>query len=180
MTNPSISKDTRLGTALALPAGPVQTVALADINQNLLRTADAGVSDGTSFLGGAVTLMLLPSAAYTTSIPANATFSTAGITYGALDFNVTAFTGGTNPSITFFLDRLAADGLWYNIFASNAETTPVAYSVDLSPSVTAQTTSNPNSPGAAIHCVFTSQGRFRWTFAGAPTSVTFSASIIGR
>lgn len=180
MTNQSISRNTQLGTALALPVGPVQTVALADVNQNVLRTSDAGASDGTSYLGGAVTLMVLPSAAYTTSIPASATFSTDGITYGALDFTLASFTGGTNPSITFLLDRLGADGVWYNVFASAAESSPVAYSVDLSPNVTEQNVGNQNSPAAAVHAVFTHQARFRWTFTGAPTSATFSASFIGR
>lgn len=178
MTNASVSSSTKFGTSLHLPAGEVPTHALVDVNGNILRTSDAGINDGTSFLGGAVTLMTLPSSNYVT--PTAQTFSTEGLEYGALDITLTSFTGGTSPSITFFLDRLGADGVWYNIFASAAETAAVTYSVDISPNVTEQNVGNPTSPAAAIHGVFTHSGRFRWTVAGAPTSVVFSASFIGR
>lgn len=181
MTSQNVSSSTKFGTAVNLPAGPSQTHVLVDSNSNVIRTSDAGVSDGTSFLGGAVTLVSLPSAAQATS--GTQAFSTAGITYLAVDLTITSFTGGTTPTIVMNLDRLGADGTWYNVWPGNttgqAQGTsglPVAFSVDVVPS--GGTSWSP--PNGTQHGVLTSQARFRWTTTGAPTAVTFSLSIVGR
>lgn len=181
MTSQNISANTKFGTAVNLPAGPSQTHVIVDSLGNILRTSDAGVSDGTSFLGGAVTLASLASAAQATS--GTLSFSTAGITYVALDMTITSFAGGTSPTIVLNFDRLGADGVWYNVWPGNttgqsqsATGLPVAFSVDIGP--TGGTNWSP--PNGTQHGIMTTQARFRWSTTGTPTSVTFSMSAIGR
>lgn len=119
-------------------------------------------------------LVALPSAAYTTA-SGSITFSTNQVTYMALDITLTSFTGGTTPSISFFIDRLGpADGVWYNVYSSGALTGATTISMDIGPGFAAAT--------GTTHAVFTTQGRFRWAFGGAvsPTAVTYSVSAIGR
>lgn len=182
MTNPNISRDLTFGESTPLGADRAQIVVLGDqANSNLLRTVDAGVSDGTSFLGGAVTLYALAGAAQATS--GSQAFSTAGLTLLAVDITITSFTGGTTPTIVFNLDRLGADGVWYNVWPGNttgqaqgASGLPVAFSVDVVPS--GGTSWSP--PNGTQHGVLTTQARFRWTTTGSPTAVTFSVSIVGR
>ena len=117
-------------------------------------------------------LVNLPSGAQTAG--SNIIFSTNQVTYMALDINVTAFTGGTGPTVVFAIDRFGADGVYYNVWSLSVGS-PTTFTFDLGPGF-------PNSPGinGTQHAVFTAQGRFRWSFTGAPTSVTFSASILGR
>lgn len=181
MGNSSVSTDTRFGVALHVPAGPMQVAALGDVNSNVLRTADAGVGDGTSYLGGAVTLITLPSAAYTSAVPAACTVSTDGITYGALDITLTAFTGGSAPTIQYYLERQGADGAWYQLLTTGAlNSAPQTISIDISPGLSNQVQAPLTS--TSQHAVFSHTARLRWVLAGsvAPTSVTFSASLIGR
>jgi hypothetical protein len=84
----------------------------------------------------------------------------------AVDINITAVSG-TTPSITFFVDRIGADGNWYQLApaAFPAQTAVGTLSVSLGPGDT----------GAAM----TQQIRFRWVVSGTGPSFTFSASIIG-
>ncbi len=130
---------------------------------------------------GAQVLCLLPSAAYGSAIPAAGTFSTAYITYAALDMTLSSFTGGSVPTVTFFLERQGADSNWYQILSTGAmNSAPATVSVDLSPALNGSV-SGPLS-STVQHNVFTQTARLRWTLGGtvAPTSVTFSASVIGR
>lgn len=113
----------------------------------------------------------LPLAAYTTA-GSPIVFDTSRWVYGALDINLTAFTGGTTPTIQFGLDRLGADGVWYNSYASSVLNSATALCIDFGPGFA--------TVGSAIHHVFTTQGRLTWAITGAPTSVTFSMSMIGR
>lgn len=135
-----------------------------------------GFSDDPFFT--AQTLVALPDSQRTAG--ASLTFDTSEITYAALDITLTSFTGGTTPSATFTLARQGADGVFYTVWTSTPQTGAITYSIDLSPSVTYQTTGNPNAPDAAVHCVFTALARFTYAFAGSPTSVRFSASLVGR
>lgn len=135
-----------------------------------------GFSDSPLFISR--TLMALLPQSYTAGN--TLVFDTTEITYAALDVTLTSFTGGSTPSVTFSLQRQGADGVWYTVWTSGATTTATVWSIDLSPSLTAQTTGNPNAPDAAVHNVFTASGRFVYSFAGNPTSVQFSASLIGR
>lgn len=101
-------------------------------------------------------------------------FDTSRCKFAALDVTVAAFTGGTAPSIQFFVDRLSGDGAWYPVANTAALTAAGPVSVDISPDV----------PDAADlqHMVFTNQARVRWTFAGTvvATSIKFSGSLYGR
>ncbi len=122
-------------------------------------------------------LVQIPSASY---VAANSpvVFDTNQVTRGAFDVTVTSFTGGTSPTIQFFIDRLGiADGLWYPVLTGVSFSAPGIQSWDIGPGFPA--TSPPNG---SSHAVFTTQGRMRWVFAGTapPTAVTFSASLIGR
>jgi hypothetical protein len=137
------------------------------------------------------TLLYLPSAAYTSAIPAACTFDTTSIEGLAFDISFTSFSGGTNPTITFMLSRLAADGNYYGILApagSNlAGNAPVTFSAagiaSLDIGAFAQdNVAKPNTTDflGSAHNVFTSQTQVNWTFTGAPASATFSLSVIGR
>ena len=124
------------------------------------------------------TLVSLPTGSYTAG--GAQVFDATYLMHAALDITLTSFTGGATPSVTFGLDRQGADNVWYPVWSSGAATTATVWSIDLCPSITEQTVGNPNSPTAATHVVWTYQGRFRWSFAGSPTSVQFSVSLIGR
>jgi hypothetical protein len=178
MANSSLAANTRFGGAVSPSGLVIPATGYADVNSNLIRTSDAG--DGTSYLGGSLTLMTLPSAAYTTSVPASCTFSTTWVTYSTLDMTITSFTGGTAPAIAFFLERQGADGVWYPLCSTGNINTTGLVSVDISPNLNG-TFSGPIG-STYQHGVFTHSGRFRWTFGGsvAPSAVTFSASIVGR
>ncbi len=115
-------------------------------------------------------LVNLPPAARTAG--SNIIFSTNQVTYIAMDTSVTAFTGGTGPTIQFTVDRLGADGVWYNVYTSTPVGSPATASVDLGPGFT--------TASGVQHAVFTTQGRFSWIYTGAPTSITFSATLLGR
>lgn len=161
------------------PGSPAaMAVALTDGEGNLLRSTALG--DGTAALGGAVTLLALPSAAYTSTVPASCTFATDAVAYAALDLTLTSFTGGTAPTITYFFERQGADGAWYQILSTGALSTAQLISVDVSPGLNGSFSGPPSS--TIQHNVFTHAARLRWTFGGtaSPTAVTFSASIVGR
>lgn len=135
-----------------------------------------GFSDSPLFTSR--TLVALPGPSYTTG--ASLVFDTSEITYAALDITLTSFTGGAAPTANFTLQRQGADGAWYTVWTSTAQSGAITYSIDLSPSVTYQTTGNPNAPDAAVHCVFTASAKFIYVFTGSPTSVQFTASLVGR
>lgn len=134
------------------------------------------VQAGTS----AVVLLVLPAVTGGYTSGSTVVFDTSGVTYGALDVTLTSFSGGSSPTATFTLQRQGADGVWYTAWTSGAQNGAVTYSIDLSPSVPYDTTAGPNSPAASVHNVFTAMGRFVYAFGGSPTSVNFSASLIGR
>lgn len=158
---------TQTSSGLDIPAA--QAVALTDGEGNLIRTVANG--DGTATLGGgASTFITYPSSAETAA-NTGVSFSTAGVSALAVDVDVTAFTGGTSPTVTFFVDRLGSDNVWYRTWTSSAlsSTGPVSEVIGPYPTATGITTA-----------VLTGTARFGWTFSGSPTSVTFSASVIGR
>lgn len=91
MANASISNDTKLGAALALPAAPMQVVALGDVSSNVLQTADNG--DGTSTL--VVTGVAISSGAAQGSTTAG---QTGPLMQAAVTTNDPAYVSGqTNP-----------------------------------------------------------------------------------
>lgn len=105
---------------------------------------------------------------------------TTRISYAGLDINVTAITGGTSPTITFFVERQGGDGNWYQVLSTSGITGALTVSVDISPGLTGAYAAPPGS--AQQHAVFTKTARVRWAFGGsvAPTSVAFTASFVGR
>ena len=123
-------------------------------------------------------LVALPAGSYKSG--GALTFDTTTFMHAALDITLTSFTGGTTPSVTFALDRQGNDGEWYPVWNSGATTTATVWSIDLCPSIAQQTTGNQNAPTSAVHVVWTNSARFTWSFAGSPTSVQFSVSLIGR
>ena len=122
----------------------------------------------------ATTLVTVASAAYTAA-NTGIVFSTSNITYLAVDSNVTALTGGTSPALNLFVDRLGADGVWYLVSSLPAVSTVSVVSFDLGPGF-----ASVGLPNGTQHAVFTQSARLRWTFTGSPTSITFSASVVGR
>lgn len=116
MSSGSISANTRFGTALALPVGPVQTVALADIHQNILSTVDNG--DGTSSLStttqSSVTIATLANVA--SSVTNTTLFSSASGIHGRTVFNdssaILYLKFGVTASTTSYTVQIAA-GFYY-------------------------------------------------------------------
>lgn len=111
----------------------------------------------------------------------NAVFDTTGWTYAAWDMTLTSFTGGTTPTINFFLERQGADTNWYQIATTSAlNSAPQTISVDISPGLNGSVSGPLTS--TVQHNVFTNTARLRWVFGGGAnaTSIAFSASIIGR
>ena len=119
-------------------------------------------------------LATLPSAAYT-SAQSPLAISTSTVDSLAVDISVTAVTGGTTPTAQFILERQGADTNWYSIFSSTAANAPFVLTVDVGPFSLQFGGSN-----TAAHAVLTSAARLRWVYTGAPTSYTFSVSVIGR
>jgi hypothetical protein len=114
------------------------------------------------------TFLALPSTAYTAS--GGGTSISLGpvpraIQALAVDVNVTA-ASGTSPSLTLILERLAADGNWYEIWSPTAITAAGAASTSI-------------GPGCATAQVYTQTIRLRWLISGTSPSFTFSASIVG-
>lgn len=87
----------------------------------------------------------------------------------AVDISVVSFTGGTAPTITFMIDRQGTDGKWYQLWASAALSAAGPASTSI-------------GDGCDIRQVPTGTVRLRWVFGGTgvATSITFSASIVGR
>lgn len=133
-----------------------------------------------SYHGLSRALITLPSAAYTSSVPASCTVDTSGINYLAWDITLTSFTGGTAPTIQFLIERQGTDGVWYQVSSTGAlNTAPQTISVDISRAL-AGTTAAPLT-STTQHAVLTQNTRMRWVFGGTanPTAVTFSASLVG-
>lgn len=134
---------------------------------------------------GCTLLMYLPSAAYGSATIPYYPFSTQYITNCSFDATVTAFTGGSSPTITFVFERQGADGNWYPILplsGSGVVTVSVPTTVSLDIGLIAQsiTGGGPSPVYGAAHSVFTPTSRVRWAYAGTPSSVTFSLSLYGR
>jgi hypothetical protein len=125
---------------------------------------------------GARSLCYLPSAAYGTAAVASATFSTEFVSSVALDITVTSISGGTSPTLQYYLDRQGLDGNWYNILTTNPGiTAPVVFTIDVGDLSVAFGGIN-----TAQHAVLTYAARLRWTYASGGTVATFSASVEGR
>jgi len=96
-------------------------------------------------------------------------FSTKGVGKAALDITIKTINAG---NITFVVDRLGGDGIWYPSATTAALTAAGPTSIEISDSL-------PDGADAQ-HMVFADQARVRWTLAGGATSVSFSGSFYGR
>jgi hypothetical protein len=96
-------------------------------------------------------------------------FTTTRIGKAALDITIKTINAG---NITFVVDRLGGDDIWYPVATTAALTAAGSTSIEITDTL---------ADGAdAQHMVFTDQARVRWTLAGGANSVVFSASFYGR
>lgn len=152
-----------------MPTNPVVTP--LDGSGNAITVTAAGALKVDASASSTVTTFLTyPSAAQATA-NAGTSFSTTAVASLAVDATLTSFTGGTSPALTFFVDRLGADSVWYRLWTSAALTSAGPVSVQLGPF--------PSGTGI-VTAVLTGTARFGWSTTGTPTAVTFSASVIGR
>lgn len=115
----------------------------------------------------AVAVYSLASAA-TTSSSNSGDLAVGAYTEIALDINTTAQTG-TNPTVQFFYERKAADGLYYVLWQSSVLT------------AAANTLSTSIGAGMAYSQSLGVTGRLRWVIGGTATpGYTFSANIQGK
>ncbi len=85
----------------------------------------------------------------------------------AIDLNLTTLTGGTTPSIQLLVDRKGADGIYYQIDNPTALSAVGALSRSL-------------GAGTANPVVFGNLLRVRTTILGAPTTIAYTISAIGK
>jgi len=114
------------------------------------------------------TVLFLASTAYTAGAT-NGPYVVGPYTELAVDVNITAKTG-TTPTIQFFIDRVGADGIAYNIWSSSvvSNTAPTQVSASI-------------GSGFSTNQSFGANIQFRWVIGGSATpGYTLSCSIIGK
>jgi hypothetical protein len=86
-----------------------------------------------------------------------------------LDWNIVSFSGGTTPSLSFVVDVLGADGLWYPVYTLTPVTAAEVDGVNL-------------GPATATPAVLTKAARVRSVFGGAVVadSIVYGLSLVGR
>lgn len=160
---------TDLGT---IPIGQLWTpsVGWAALQASLVRTTDAsGTSAPLTVHHASGTVYLLASAAQTTTNFTAGPFVVGPYAELAVDINITAKTG-TTPTIQFFIDRIGADSIAYNIWSSAVvnNTAPTQVSASI-------------GSGFSTNQSFGANIQFRWTIGGTATpGYTLSCSIIGK
>jgi hypothetical protein len=142
----------------------------AAIQASLITNTDgsSNTSAPITFHHSSGTVYLLASAAQTTTPFTSSAFVVGPFAELAVDINLTAKTG-TSPTIQFFIDRIGADSVAYNIWSSSViSTTPTQVSTSI-------------GSGFAVAQSFGASIQFRWTIGGsASPGYTFSCSIIGK
>jgi hypothetical protein len=113
------------------------------------------------------TVLFLVSTAYTISATAaGGPYIVGPYAELAADFNITV-KSGTSPTLQFFIDRIGADAVAYNIWSSSVI------------SVIGQISTSIGS-GFSTNQSFGSLIQVRWVIAGTTPSWTYSVSIIGK
>lgn len=113
------------------------------------------------------TLLVFPVVPGTAQTASGSTdFATDNIMCIAADINIAAVTG-TNPSVTFFVERQGADDVWYAVWTSTAQTAAGQVSASI-------------GPGLTTAVLVGATARLRWDITGTDPAFTFSASIIGK
>lgn len=96
-------------------------------------------------------------------------FDTSRVGRAALDLTIKSINAG---NITFVVDRLGGDGIWYPVATTAALTAAGPTSIEITDAL---------ADGAdAQHMVLADLARVRWTLAGGANLVTFSGSFYGR
>ena len=113
-----------------------------------------------------VTVLSLPSVARATYSSGQVPTITASgqVQLLGVDINVTALTGGTSPTVTFKLSRVGADGVLYQVWQPTAISAAGVFSTTI-------------GPGCVINADLGDLFQLDMVVTGAPTSVTFSASL---
>jgi len=155
--------------SVTVPTDPTQPPALV-----------VAISDGEGNIvsGGAGTSTYTLASAAQAVTNTGTAFSTTGFDALMVDINITAFTGGTTPTITFFVERQGTDGVWYRVWQSASQN--AAAKVDVTIGAAVPTVAAGANVAQGVTAGLTASARFGWSTTGAPTSVTFSASIVGR
>ena len=144
-------------------------VDFAALEGSLIRTTDGNgnVSAPVTFHHSCQTVLLIASAAHSgAGTITNGPYVVGPYAELACDFNITA-KSGTSPTLQFFIDRIGADSVAYNIWSSSSIT------------ATGQASTSIGS-GFSVNQSFGSQIQLRWTLGGTTPSFTFSVSIIGK
>lgn len=130
-------------------------------------TGTAGVIKTSSAAPAPSTVYTITGSATGTATSPNISTTTVGTV--TVDINLTAIVGGTAGTITYFIDRLGADGIWYRMYTSSAFTAPGVISTTL-------------GPGNVVNTMLTTALRYGIIFGGTvvPTSANFSISFVGR
>jgi len=162
--------------AVVTPTGIYPGMALVDPTSGTPYAAGASGSTGSVVVTNApaqavptqvaATTVLTQASAAQTANGMSANLPVAGFRELLVAANVTAV-AGTTPTLTFALDSLGADGVWYTLWTSAAVT------------AVGQTVAH-LGVGAATNVAFGATVRLRWTIGGTTPSFTFSASIIGK
>ena len=127
----------------------------ADVNGNLKTVVSA--------LPG--TVLNTPSAAITASAT-SLNLSVGAFRELAVDVNISAITG-TTPTYQLLIDRLGADGIWYNIYTGASITAVGVISLNLGANL-------------STNVSFGNTIRIREVVGGTTPSVTRSVSILGK
>lgn len=129
-----------------------------------LKCDDSGVLQTKTSITSETVLNTPSSAIITTTVSANLTVG--NYKELAIDVNISAITG-TTPTYQILLDRLGADGIYYNIYTGTAITAIGVVSVSL-------------GIGASTNVSFGNVIRIREVVGGGTPSFTRSMSVIGK
>ncbi len=160
---------TTVGSDL-IPQGSVLvpgTAAPVPAQGSLITTTDgiSNTSAPVTFHHSASTVYLLAPVAITAPAT-HGPFTVGPFAELAVDINITVKTG-TSPTIQFFIDRLGADGVAYNLYSSAVI------------SAIGQTSTSIGS-GFVINQSLGSTIQIRWVTGGTSPSFTTSISLIGK
>jgi len=128
-------------------------------------------SNSTSIIGTVSTQTLSGTVLNTPSSAITVTTTSANLTVGnykelALDVNISTITG-TTPTYQILVDRLGADGIYYNIYTGTAITAVGVVSINL-------------GIGASTNVAFGNIIRIREVVGGTTPSATRSISVLGK
>jgi hypothetical protein len=153
-----------------LPLGSVVTPGIAipaALQGGVQSGPDAnGVTTATVVIAHVATVILNLASA------ARATYTSGALAVGqyielAFDIKVTALTGGTSPTVTFKLSRIGADGQLYQLYLPTAISAAGSFTASI-------------GSGLTTNSSFGNSVQVDMVLTGAPTSITFSGSLIGK